>query len=86
MTRHPELKTYPVVEHSPLNMRDSLYGCQTEAMRFHYKVREGEGTLQYVDVMSLHPYVRKYFKFPIGHPVIHMGVSYQDSEAMLQKE
>ena len=30
-------------------------------MRLHYKVREGEETLQYVDVMSLYQYVCKYF-------------------------
>ena len=28
---------------------------------------------QYVDVMSLYPYVCKYFKFLIGHPVIDVG-------------
>jgi len=55
-------------------------------MRLHYKVREGEETLQYVDVMSLYPYVCKYFKFPVGHSVIHVGEACQNREAMLQKE
>ena len=31
LTRHPELKTYPVVGHSPMNTRDALYGGRTEA-------------------------------------------------------
>jgi len=55
-------------------------------MRIHYKVREGEETLQYVDVMSLYPYVCKNFKFPVGHSVIHVGEACQNREAMLQKE
>jgi len=50
-------------------------------MRFHYKVREGEEILQYVDVMSLYPYVCKYYKFPVGHPLIHVGESSQVREA-----
>jgi len=53
LPRHPELKTHPVVGHIPLNTRDALHGGRTEAMRLHYKIREGEHTLQYVDVMSI---------------------------------
>ena len=53
-------------------------------MRLHNKIREGE-TIQYVDVMSLYPYICKYFMFPIGHPVIHVGNACQDMGAMLQK-
>jgi len=86
LTRHPDLKTHPVVLHSPLNTPDALYGSRTKAMRLHYKVREGEETVQYVDVMSLYPYVCKYFKFPVGHLVIHVGGACQESEAMLRKE
>jgi len=86
LKRHPDLKTHPVVLHSPLNTRDALYGGRTEAMRLHYKIREGEETVQYVDVMILYPYICKYFKFPVGHPVIHVGDAYQDAEAMLRKE
>ena len=47
-------------------------------MRLHYRVKEGEETIQYeyVDVMSLNnnnnPWVCKYFKFPIRHPTIHL--------------
>jgi hypothetical protein len=55
-------------------------------MRLHYKIREGEETIQYVDVISLYPFVCKYFKYPIGHPTIHMGDACQDIDAMLQKE
>jgi len=73
LSRQPELKTHPVVGHSRLNTRDALYRGRTEAMRLHYMIREGEETVQYVDVNSLYPYVCKYFKFPVGHPVIHVG-------------
>ena len=55
-------------------------------MRLHCKVREGQETIQYVDVMSLYPYICKYGKFPVGHPVIHAGDACRDTEAMLQKE
>jgi len=51
-------------ERLPLKTRDALYGGRTEAMRLHYRVRDGEETIQYVDVMSLYPWVCKYFKFP----------------------
>ena len=78
------MKTNPVVLHSPLNTRDALYEGRTEAMRLHYKIR-GEETVQYVDVMSLYPYVCKYFKFPLGHHVIHVGDACQDTETMLRK-
>jgi len=69
---HPKLKT-PVVGYYPAIMRHAFYGDRTEAMRFRYKVREGEENLQYVNVMSLYPHVFKCFKFPVGHPVIHVG-------------
>ena len=33
-------------------------------MRLHCKIREGQETIQYVDVMSLYPYICKYACFP----------------------
>jgi len=63
LSRHPELKTHPLIRHSPLNTRDALYWERTEAMRLHYKIREVEETAQYVDVNSLYPYVCKYLNF-----------------------
>jgi len=61
------------LQHSPLRTCDALYGGRTGAMRLHYKAREIE-TMQYVDVVSLYPYICKYFKFPVGHPIIHVGM------------
>ena len=80
----PELLAHPPVCHSPLCTRDALYGGRTQAMRLHYKAREGE-TIQYVDVISLYPYICKYFKFPVRHPVIHVGDACKDKEASLCK-
>jgi len=34
--------------------------------------------------MSLYPYICKYFKFPIGHPIIHVGDTCADIEACLK--
>ena len=55
-------------------------------MRLHYKIAENEETIQYCDVMSLYPYIRKYFKFPIGHSVVHVGDICKDIRACLQME
>ena len=63
-----------------MNTRDALYGGRTEAMRLHYKIRE-DVSVQYCDIMSLYPYIRKYFKFPIGHLIIHVEDTCADIEA-----
>ena len=73
MEQKPELLVHPIVKHAPLITRDALYGGRTEAMRLHYKIREGEESVQYCDVMSLYPCICKYFKFPIAHPIIHVA-------------
>jgi len=54
-------------------------------MRLHYKTREGEETVQYCG-MSLYPYICKYFKFHIGHPIIHVGDTCAYIEACLKME
>jgi hypothetical protein len=71
-------------EHLPQRTRDALYGGRTEAMRRHYRVKEGEETMHYVDVTSLYPWVCKYFKFSVGHPTIHLDC--EEIPAMLAKE
>jgi G:T-mismatch repair DNA endonuclease (very short patch repair protein) len=79
---NPRMLTHPIVRHSPLKTRDALYGGQTEAMRLHYKIGENE-TIDYCDVNSLYPYICKYFKFPIGHPIIYVGETCNNVEASL---
>jgi len=54
-------------------------------MRLHYKIEEIE-TIQYCDVMSLYHYICKYFKFPIRHPVIHVGDACKNMQPCLQIE
>jgi len=62
----------PIEQQSPLRTCDAQYGGRNEAMRPLYKARENE-TIQYVDVVSLYHYICKYFEFPVGHPIIHVG-------------
>ena len=72
----------PILQKGPLFTRDALYGGRTEAMRLHYKTREDD-TIQYVDVMNLYPYICNYLKFPVGHPIIHVGDACKNIEACL---
>jgi len=53
-------------------------------MCLYYKIKEGEESVRYCDIMSLQPYICKYFKFPIGHPIIHVGDACADIEACLK--
>jgi len=85
VTQKPEQLTHPIVQQSPLRNRDALYGGRTEAMCLYRKAWKNE-TIQYVDVMSLYPYMYKYFKFPISHRVIYVGDAFGDIEACLCME
>jgi len=70
-------------EHLPLTTRDALYGGGTEAMPIHCRVKEGEEAIGYVDVISLYPWVCKYFKFPLGDSTVHLDCG--DVQALLAK-
>ena len=74
---------HPAVAVEPLKTRNALYGGRTEAMRLHHKINDNE-TIEYCDVMSLYPFICKTFKFPVGHPAIH--VAPQDAASILFKE
>ena len=54
-------------------------------MRLHDKAWENEA-IQYVDFMSLYPYVCKYFKFPVVHLGIHVGDACEKMEAYLRMD
>jgi hypothetical protein len=84
LAHNSELKHHPVVQHSPLSTRDALYGCRTETMVLNFAIRDGE-TIQYYDLVRLYPLVCNYFKFPVGHPKIHVGDACQDKQAMMNK-
>ena len=81
-----DLLTHPVVRNEPMNTREALHGCRTEPMRLYYKIREDVVSVQYFDIMSLYPHICKYFKFPIGHPIIHVGETCADIETCLNME
>jgi len=56
-------------------------------MWFYKEMMDGECKILHgLNLPADYPYVCKYFKFPVGHPVIHVGNAFQDREAMLQKE
>lgn len=52
-----------------LKIRNCLYGGRTNAIILHKKCKSDE-YISYIDVTSLYPYVQKYKKFPVGHPII----------------
>ena len=81
----PELLAHPIVQQIPLRTRDALYRGRTWAMHLHHKARENEA-IQYLDVISLYPYICKYFKFPVGHRVIHVGDACKDIEACIRMD
>ena len=80
------LLTHPLVSHSPLYTRDALYGGRTEAMRLHYRIEEDVETIHYCDVISLYPFICKYFKFPIGHSILHVWTICKSIDTCLQME
>ena len=84
--RKPHLQTHPIVRNSPLYTRNALYGGRTEAMPVQYKIEEDAQTIQYYDVMSLYPYICKYFKFPVRYPIIHVGAICKSIDMCLQME
>jgi hypothetical protein len=54
-------------------------------MCLHHKVGDNE-TIEYVDVMSLYPYICEYYKIPKGHPKIHVGDACQFIESCMKLE
>jgi len=54
-------------------------------MRLYYKTRESE-IIKYIDLMCLYLYIWKYFKFSVGHPVIHVGYMCKDKVACLRMD
>ena len=69
-----ELSSHPNIKKSLLNIRDALYGGRTEATKTYCRAKQGE-QINYVDVISLYPYICKYGNFPVGHPNVYVGAS-----------
>jgi hypothetical protein len=69
----------------PLILRNSLYGGRTEASKLYYKT-DDMTKIKYYDIMSLCPYICKYFKFPIGHPKVNVRNNCANIKEMIRKE
>ena len=54
----------------PLSPRDSLFGGRCNAIKLYHEAT-GNEKIKYADFTSLYPYICKYGKFPVGHPVIY---------------
>ena len=52
-----------------LNPRDALFGGRTNAFKLYHKCEAGE-KIKYYDFTSLYPFVQKYCRYPVGHPII----------------
>jgi very-short-patch-repair endonuclease len=52
-----------------INPRNALFGGRTNAVKLYFRCKEGE-FIRYVDVTSLYPFVQKYKRFILGHPII----------------
>jgi hypothetical protein len=83
LKENPALETCDKEE--PLIIRHSLYGGRTEATKLYYKT-DDHTRVKYNEIMSLYPYICKYFKFPIGHPTLYVGSECANTTNRLQKE
>ena len=55
-----------------ITSRSALYGGRTEAIVLH-AMGNVDNPINYIDVVSLYPYVCKWKKYPIGHPEVIIG-------------
>ena len=53
----------------PLEPRDALYGCRTNAAKLYHRC-QGDEQIKYVDFTSLYPHVNRSKAVPTGHPEI----------------
>lgn len=62
-----ENSTY--VRHSPINVRDAVFGGLVEVFKTYYKCKDNEMILSW-DMKSMYPFSMRTFSYPIGHPRI----------------
>ncbi len=71
----------------PLNPRDALYGGRVDVFQMYFDSGKDpvfpastavieKRHLKYADVVSLYPYINKYGKYPVGHPVVLRNVDF----------
>ncbi|XP_063934061.1 uncharacterized protein LOC135145859 [Zophobas morio] len=78
LKRNPAMQEFinaiPRTRCPPLNPRDAFYGGRTNACKLYYNCTSDDEKIMYYDVCSLYPYINKYGKYPIGHPIkIYVG-------------
>lgn len=66
------LRNHDLLYGDALNPRDAFFGGRTENAVVVRSVK-GDEKIRYIDICSLYPYINKYGKYPIGHPVIKIG-------------
>ena len=60
--------------YDPINPRDAFYGGRTEAIGLYREAAPEKGEqLKYVDFNSLYPFINKYARYPVKHPVVVRG-------------
>ena len=60
--------------YDPIKPRDAFYGGRTEAIGLHREAAPEKGEqLKYVDFNSLYPFINKYARYPVKHPVVVRG-------------
>lgn len=71
-----QVKPYPenheLLCNTPFKPRDAFYGGRTGASKMYYTTAEGE-KIKNVDICSLHPWVNKYVKDPVGYSKVYVG-------------
>lgn len=67
-----ELKNHPLLNRNVLNPRDVFYGGRTGNMVKFVEVGPNQ-RIEYYDICSLYPSVKKTGIYPVGHPVIYVG-------------
>ncbi|KAG8239774.1 hypothetical protein J437_LFUL019376 [Ladona fulva] len=68
------LEKHPLTFKKPLYPRDAFFGGRTNAGKLYHRAKEEAGEkIKYIDICSLYPYINKWKKYPVGHPVIYVG-------------
>jgi hypothetical protein len=81
LPKHLQLRNNPLVQHTPINTLNALYGGRIEDTSLHKTIDEELEAIDYCDVST-----HTYGKFHVGHPVIYLGDDCRDINAMFKKE
>ena len=74
MTSHHRRLMRLLSAYDPIKPRDAFYGGRTEAIGLYREAAPEKGEwLKYVDFNSLYPFINKYARYPVKHPVVVRG-------------